>query len=154
MESWWFTGLILLVYFGWALALSICGHGVSPRLWPFACATFPSGCFAKWGLPLRQEVDTRNWPEFIFDPRRKFRLGESVRNCFSFTSPWGLKNPKRSAVSRSDRIMRLLKCAFKKNIFFFWERLRVCKRENSKAGKKDWLTQHRGLRWMVWSLIV
>ena len=70
---------------------SICGSGVPPHPWPLACVTFPSGYFAKWGLPPRREVDAHNWPEFIFDPRRKFGLGESVHKCFSFSSSWSLR---------------------------------------------------------------
>lgn len=56
------------------------------HVWLSPLAVLPSEVFL-----FRREMDAHDWPEFIFDPRRKFGLGESVRNCFSFTSPWGLR---------------------------------------------------------------
>lgn len=57
----------------------------------FTCTTFPFHYSAKWGLPLCQEMDTHDRPRFIFGPRRKFSLGESVRKCFFLSSHWGLR---------------------------------------------------------------
>lgn len=68
-------------------------------LWPwcfsssltFRMCDFPLWLFCQVRSSSSVEMDSHNWPEFIFDPRMKFGLGKSVHNCFSFTSPWGLR---------------------------------------------------------------
>lgn len=84
-------------------------------LWPFACATFPSGYFAKWGLPLRQEMWYTQLDRVYFWSEEEVWVGEKV--CATvFPLPalevWG--SGEKAPSSSSDRIMRLLKGTLKK----------------------------------------
>lgn len=85
----------------------VCGVDFRGLFWlsadparPWSCLFSPSLTFGAASSPLllfypvRSSSSTgggcRQSAGVYFDLRRKFRLGESVQNCFSFTSPGGL----------------------------------------------------------------
>lgn len=72
-----------------------------------------------------------------FRSKEEVWVGRKCAQLFFLYQPLRFEDLERSAVSCSDRIMRLLKCTLKKNKCFIWERLWVCKREKSRAGKTE-----------------
>lgn len=118
MESWSFTDLISVVYFGWALTLGICGHDISPHVWPFARVTFPHWLFCQVSSSSSAGDGYTQLAGVYFWFEKEVWVGRKLHDCFFFFQ-WLM-----------FEVLEDLKYTLKKKYFqiLVWERLRVCKR--------------------------
>ncbi len=135
-SPWCQTDGIMMVWFKW---FTLAEHWPSVSTAVMFLLIFDL-CVCHFTLRLLYQVRSSSSAGGYFWSEEEVWVWRECAQLFFLYQPLRFGDLERSSVSCSDRVMRHLKYTSRKIRFFVWEKLRACKSEKSRAGRKERMT--------------